>query len=237
MLKSVAIIFSPLYPIDENFWPAPSIKNIPEWYKNHKTFFPYNKKNIINGNQNFTIKKCIPVFDAMTAGYTIFTHCDIFVNFDQNGSKFFIPPSAPIKDLIEYHHNFQAESHPQSNMMQYPKFMSPWSIKTPRGYSCLFIPPMHNPNMFFNILPGIVDTDKYYAPVNFPFVLNDPTFSGIIPAGTPICQVIPFKRKNFKMKLEKSQRYYKKIIDFSHSYPIKFFNNYKDRIWQKKYYR
>jgi len=50
-------------------------------------------------------------------------------------------------------------------------------------------------------MPGIVDTDKYFAPVNFPFVINDPKFEGLIPKGTPIAQVIPFKRDGWKMKI------------------------------------
>ena len=50
-------------------------------------------------------------------------------------------------------------------------------------------------------MPGIVDTDKYVAPVNFPFVINDPKFEGLISKGTPIAQIIPFKRNSWKMKI------------------------------------
>ena len=39
-------------------------------------------------------------------------------------------------------------------------FVSPCTIKTPPGYSCLFVPPLNNTDDRFSIIPGIVDTDK-----------------------------------------------------------------------------
>jgi hypothetical protein len=32
-------------------------------------------------------------------------------------------------------------------------------------------------------------------------VINDPSFEGMIPKGTPIAQVIPFKRENWAMEI------------------------------------
>jgi hypothetical protein len=32
-------------------------------------------------------------------------------------------------------------------------------------------------------------------------VINDPMFEGLIPKGTPVAQVIPFKRDKWKMKI------------------------------------
>ena len=54
---------------------------------------------------------------------------------------------------------------------------------------------MHRESVF-TIMDGIVDTDSYNALVNFPFFLNDWSYEGLIPAGTPMAQVIPFKRED-----------------------------------------
>ena len=43
----------------------------------------------------------------------------------------------------------------------------------------------------------MVDTDKYPIPVHFPFLLKK-NFEGLIKQGTPIIQVIPFKRESWK---------------------------------------
>ena len=47
--------------------------------------------------------------------------------------------------------------------------------------------------MPFYVLPAIVDTDKHPINVNFPFFIRK-DFEGTLPMGTPIMQIIPFKR-------------------------------------------
>jgi len=117
----------------------------------------------------------------------------------------------------------------------YPKWHNPWGIKTPPGYSCLFVQPLHRESVF-TIMPGIVDTDTYNNPVNFPFVLNDTKFQGIIPAGTPIAQVIPFKRDSWRMSLggEEDVKQSKRQLG---SIRTVFFEGYKLKFRQPKEYR
>lgn len=227
------ILFSSSYDIYKDFYPEPSSKNIPDWYKHIKPYTTGSSFKVESGSPNPTIKKCIPVFDAITMGYMLKTYVDIYVSLDEEGNHFYYWPNY---DPISFHPINQAPNHPQANSKPYPKLINPWSIKTSKGYSCLFIPPMHNPNNIFTIMPGVVDTDKFIETINFPFTMNDPNFEGIIPAGTNICQVIPFKRDSFKMKIgnKKDVDNYKK---FSSLYFIKFVNNYKTRIWQKKHYK
>jgi hypothetical protein len=137
---------------------------------------------------------------------------------------------------ISFHVIGQAPYHPNMNNFPYPKFTNPWSIKTPPGWSCLFLPPVHSSNSFFTILEGFVDTDRYTAPVNFPFVLKSVDFEGLIPAGTPMVQVIPIKRENWKMSLgdqsniDESDSVTKKLSS-------KMFDRYKTIWWNKKEYR
>lgn len=235
--KEKNIFFTPIQPVDPLFYPSPAIKNIPDWYKKTTSFVDDGKIKINRGVPNLTIKKCIPFFDAMTTGYILFTHMDVYAYFDERGSHFSSPQNDNAVGVLDFHPNDQAKNYPNNNMMNYPKWINPWSITTPRGYSTLFVPPMHNPNGFFNIISGIVDTDTYHNPVNLPFILNNPTFEGIIPAGTPICQVIPFKRDNFKMNIKQDKKSIDSIFNFNQKYSIKFFNNYKSRFWEKKNYR
>lgn len=227
------ILFTPIFPVDDSLYPEPASKNIPDWYKKTEPYGSSKTFKTHHGSVNSTIKKCVPVFDAISAGYIIKTYCDVYVEKQNDGLSYYHWPSNP---AISFHAIQQAEHHPANNGIPYPKWMSPWSIKTENGYSCLFISPMHNPNGIFTVLPGIVDTDQYTNPVNFPFTLDNKNFEGIIPAGTPMVQVIPFKRDSFKSSFA-NQKDIEAIYKRLSTYGNKFVNNYKSKFWNKKDYK
>jgi hypothetical protein len=205
---------------------------LPEWYKEMESYIGGSKKPPISNGTSSTIKKCIPVFDALTTGYIITLPGDLYVT-QVDGQPYYRWTS---NSKIEFHSRTQLSTYPEyKDLNNFPKFTNPWSIKTPKGYSCLFTQPFHRPSPF-TILDGIVDTDKYFAPVNFPFVLNDITWEGIIPKGTPIAQVIPFKRESWKLKIGN-----KKIIKeqklITSKLMSKFFDSYKTQFWTRKEYK
>jgi len=189
------------------------------------------KKPIGDGNTAATIKRCMPVFDAITSGYIITSPADVYVRI-KDEQQFFEWSSL---GLISFHPIEQAPEHPNRKPHAYPKWNNPWSIKTPKGYSTLFTQPMHRESVF-TILPGIVDTDTYTAPVNFPMVINDPNFEGLIPEGTPIAQVIPFKRENWQMEIG-SEKELKEQHNIRQKLNTKFFDRYKSMFWNRKEYK
>lgn len=212
--------------------PVPASSIVPDWYKEHESYLGNIKKPDGQGGTTGTIKRCMPVFDAITSGYIIFTSADVFVT-NVDGQSYFEWSSM---SMVGFHSVEQALNHPVRNVPNnYPKFINHWGIKTPKGYSTLFIEPMHRESVF-TIMPGVVDTDKYYAPVNFPFVLKDPKFEGLIPQGTPIAQVIPFKRESYKMKLGNAQDI-KDIERVQEHLKLKLFDKYKNLFRTKKEYK
>jgi hypothetical protein len=226
------IIFTNLAGIPEEYAPKPASKFVPDWYKNLESYIGGKKVPVGNGTADFTAKRCMPIFDAIVSGYIIVSPADVYVT-QRNGQAYFEWSNF---DLIQFHPKEQAIEHPYVKQSDaFPKWMNWWAIKTPKGYSTLFIPPMHRESVF-SILPGVVDTDSYTAPVHFPFTLNDPKFEGLIPAGTPIAQVIPFKRNNWEMKfggekeIIEQQKVQTKLIS-------KFFDRYKSMFRQPKEYK
>lgn len=183
------------------------------------------------GNSKATIKKCIPVFDAITAGYIIVSPADVFVSIKE-GQQYF---EWAALDLIAFHPIEQAPNHPDRKPFAYPKWTNYWAVKTPKGYSTLFVQPFHRESVF-TILPGIVDTDTYTAPVNFPMVINDPFFEGLIPKGTPIAQVIPFKRESWNMVFGNHEDL-KYQANIANKLKTRFFDRYKTMFWSKKDYK
>lgn len=231
------IIFTNTSGIENLDSPKPASQFVPDWYKNTESYIGGEKKPIQGANSSATIKRCMPVFDAITAGYIITTPVDIFISQqkDEQGNKY---PyyEYPSLNAIQFHPIEQAPLHPhKGNHIIYPKWINPWSIKTPKGYSVLIVQPFHRESPF-TILPGIVDTDAYTNPVNFPFVLNNINYEGIIPAGTPVAQIIPFKRENWKFQIGgkkefiESQQVGMKMF-------TKFFDRYKTMFRSPKEYK
>lgn len=221
------IVFTPTRPVAEPYKPKPAKHAIPQWYKDTPSY-DTGKREVINGHFTQTVKKCIPFFDALTGGYIIPLWTDIYVSKEDGDTKFNIPNSVHDIGLHPLH---QAELHPLSQGTPYPKLMNPWAIRTPQGYSCLVAAPFHNPNPYFVILDGIVDTDTYTAPINFPFVLKDRDFSGLIPAGTPVAQIIPFKRDEWQMNIGTDDDSIKKASVLVAS---RWFDSYKSQFWHRK---
>jgi hypothetical protein len=66
--------------------------------------------------------------------------------------------------------------------------------------------------------------------------MNDPEWEGLIPAGTPVVQVIPFKRDSFNMSfgslydLEEQSKVTRKLRS-------KLFDSYKNQFWHKKSFK
>jgi len=205
-MKNKTIKFVPYLKGYENIFDPPiaAKKALPEWFKKQERYANGIKKiQDDNGLFNSTIKACSPVFDIITAGYVVRTPADIIVS-KKEGKQF---PSFTwaIK-------NFSCiESHPVSQYDEYKvpdeyypvgyKFNNPWTVVTPKGYSSLVLTPTFRDDLPFFSLPAIVDTDKHPSPILFPFFIRK-DFEGIIPMGTPIVQIIPFKRDSWKTKTE-----------------------------------
>ena len=179
--------------------PMPAFRLLPEWYKQQSVTTNNEDLSIRDrGVVNTTVKKCMPVLDDLIAGYMVSLASDVQVTFDNEQIHFdwsLLLPSN-VEPLITTH------SPPQISSFSIPdgysifpfKFTNYWKIVTPKGYSCLFKHPTWHGNVPFLSLSGIVDTDTHPVPVNFPFLIRH-GWQGIIPAGTPIMQIIPFRRE------------------------------------------
>ena len=191
------------YPINNEYGemfdpPVPSKKVLPTWYKLQEKH-PEGKKFVIKetGNIAVTVKSCMPIFDMITAGYTITTPADVYFEKLENGD-FDVSWTVNHLKMIESHAIAQYDKHntPQEFYPMAYKWINPWVIQTPPGYSCLILQPTLNDELPFQIIPAIVDTDKHPQAINFPFFIRR-DFDGIIPMGTPMVQVIPFKREDW----------------------------------------
>lgn len=215
--------------------PKPASEYIPQWYKDAISYTdPSGKKApTVDGKPYATIKRCMPLWDMMTAGYIIETPYDIYVRQTPDGPFF----QWGEMQAIAFQTMEQTQNHPNWRDIEYAaRIVHPWSIKTPKGWSILIMQPTHREPTPISILPGIVDTDNYSIPFNMFIKLVDSTFEGMIPAGTPFAQVIPFKREKWQSKLGGKKEITKYTFDMRRLGTV-FFDRYKKFWWQRKEYK
>jgi hypothetical protein len=212
--------------------PHQAIRKTPEWFKSMPSYIGDNKSVDNNNDQNSTIKKCMPVFDSMTAGYYIPLICDVWVENKDNDLN--VRWSYDDIKLVSWQETDRYNLYPipDGYMSLMFKWISPWIINTPKNYSCLFTHPMHYDDLPFRCLPGIVDTDKHPTEISFLFMLKE-GFTGLIPKGTPIIQVIPFKRETFKANFNTKHEKFDLIWNKAR---MLFFNRYKTLFRSPKKY-
>lgn len=215
--QSILDIFPP--PVSAN-------KKLPLWFKNLPP-------QVGNHPKSVSAKKCIPLLEASSAGYIISFWCDVFVTVRNDEINFDYANPKQNNEMSE--HNYaQIGGHPYSDMPfgKVPmKFHNPFIVETKKGYSCLFTQPMNHLEKRWKLLDGIVDTDNYYNHVNLPFIWLAKNGEYLIEKGTPLVQVIPFKRENTKSQLveideRKRLRHEGKLMSFFH-------NKYRRLFWHK----
>jgi hypothetical protein len=214
----------------------PSYNLIPDWYKKSKVKIESNTLlSLVDGQPRITYKSCIPFQDALTSGYMFILPADIEV-IKENGITHFAWRSDGT-DLVTTHGDNQWK-----NMLPCPdgyiekafKFTNLINLKAPRGYSALIIQPLNRTDLPFQILSGIVDIDTFNAPINFPFVIRE-NFSGVIPKGTPIAQIILFKREPWEMVPQEYSE--EDNLKFQTRITSKIINSYREQFWSKKSYK
>jgi hypothetical protein len=67
-------------------------------------------------------------------------------------------------------------------------------------------------------------------------MLNNINFEGLIPAGTPIAQIIPFKRESWKNTIQTTGELLQKSFEDKLFINNRFFDKYKKSFWQRKEY-
>jgi hypothetical protein len=228
-------------------YPIPTKLNIPEWYKK-----------LEHTILNKTIKGCMPFLDTLTSGYLLKMPQDFNVrhNVDNQNEKgevfkdsfqtfglYDMSPQLNAKNInlnsgLDVHSLKQLEGSPfidKNKNLPFYKILNPWKIKTPKGYSCLFVSPLNNSDDRFSIIPGIVDTDTFPNEINFPIIINGdkyPVLETIIKKGTPYVQIIPFKRDSWKMITKPRKQ--KELQNTRLFYGLRILNIYKDKYWNKK---
>jgi hypothetical protein len=177
--------------------PVPAKSYIPDWFRRLPAVDP---DRVSATDTGLTIKRCLPFVDAMNTGWIIPLPATVRLDIREGGARVDAGWDFD-QTLVSFHGSHQVKGHPKSAVAAC-KFHNFWTIVTPPGWSCLFVDPLNRPNGIFELVAGIVDTDNYAAPVHFPFFPVAPDGLHVIEKGSPMVQVIPFRRDSASIEAE-----------------------------------
>tara|TARA_B100000029_G_C17283761_1_gene854390 strand:- start:179 stop:820 length:642 start_codon:yes stop_codon:yes gene_type:complete len=171
--------------------------------KDKKNYFG-KKEETAKKHTGGTVKRCPAIVDLLTEGFIIPMWSDFLVQRDMETMEW---DNKNFRYGIEFHSKQQIHGWElkKTDFPEGVKFINPWRIYTPPGYSVMFIPPTYQFEKRFTVLPGIVETDSYHH-INFPTIWHT-TKDAIIERGTPFIQVIPFKRDDWKLNVGRMNEY------------------------------
>ena len=194
--------------------PTPAKLSVPEWFKEMPPYLDGDSQRKLNPS-NLTGKHCVPIMDGFTAGYQALTPYELQVDYIsklmpdemKNDPQITLPVNEPEVQfgypgfpVIEKRPLNLAEHFPAPN--GYHRGVLVWrtwfQIITPPGYSVFITHPLNRFDLPFITASAIVDADKeggLGGPIPVYFKKD---FSGFLPLNTPVMQIIPFKRENWK---------------------------------------
>lgn len=219
---------------------VPVLKPAKHYYPNWLKEFPNTAINE-SGVKVGTATQCMPFTDSFITGYIQELICDVeILNLGKSKTN---------EDILSYRwagsiRPIKSRSEENGSPNLFPKFtgyyrcdlqwLSHWEPHTPKGYSTFYSHPFNRPDLPFYTMNGIIDTDNWPLSGPIPFLVKE-GFEGVIPAGTPIYQILFFKREHWLS--EKAS--YDEALDKSLTYKVKrhFSGGYKKEFWKKKFYQ
>ncbi len=227
--------------------PEPSRSVIPEWFSSadkHKKMpnGMYELAFVVeNGHQTFervlSWKSCPALLDVVLSGYILKTPVDI------NISRVDGQPAITNIEECSYFCGTRGKQDGFPTPDGYDDLQLNWIVnwmpKVPEGYTTLWTHPLNRFDLPFISIAGFIDTQSYIQKGKLPFFIKN-DFEGVIPAGTPFIQVVPFKNESWEMDLK---TYTEEEIENNDKIDFETYNtdspnksNYKKFFWTKKQY-
>jgi len=236
------IYFEELFPELGVPHPQPAINSFPKWYKDMPRYIHVDPNKKISTRSAGTIRDCPAVNDAMSSGYTMYLPGDVYLDATGDEVKVDVGSFGNGSRIGDAGFEFVVNHDPLSTSgyrslydfhEQSMKWQTYWGIRTDEGYSTLFIHPFHRNDLPFVSVTATVDTDKFVTRSPYAFFIKK-GFKGTIQRGTPMLQVVPFRREDWQMHIVETDSF-----DYHRSQQRMasvFSQPYKRLFWQRKKY-
>lgn len=220
--------------------PDPVSKTIPQWYSDADRFAKMPDGQYWVGPDSGKIptwKACPAILDILTTGYSLLTPCDIEFFLDSSGNIDVKIEDPLYKDFATRRPPMPQFYHPDGYYQYHFGWMPDWAVRVPEGYSVLYVSPFNRYDLPFMTVSGIIDNDKVNLPGSFPFFIRQ-GWTGILPAGTPYAQLLPFLREDWKSEISipTISEMTNKNMENSKKYRIPNGGVYKKEVWTRRLY-
>ena len=225
---------------DSKSKPAPISKSMPQWYKEADRFAKMPNGEYWVGPDKGKIptwKACPAILDILTTGYSLVTPCDIEFFLDGAGQIDVKIEDPMYKDFATRRTPMPQFRHPEGYYNYHFAWMPDWAVKVPEGYSVLYVSPFNRYDLPIMTVSGIIDNDKVNLPGSFPFFVQK-GWTGVLPAGTPYAQLLPFLREDWKSEITipTSSQMMNHNIENSKKYRVPDGGVYQKEVWTKRLY-
>ena len=195
--------------------PVPAAAAMPKWWLNAQRSVPNTADVSIGSPDAPTFKVCQPFTDVLRTGYIIPLWQDIaysdtseYAPMSESRISLNWGRGTDVVNIDERLKPIETKGWDSWSEIEGVEeglingtafsFISPWTIRTPPGYSCLFTSPLNSEDSRLRLFAGIVNTDTYFNSVNFFFgIRKNTSMPGVFKKGMPLVQVIPFKREEW----------------------------------------
>jgi hypothetical protein len=169
--------------------PRPAKGFLPEWWRKLPAVA---RETVGPSNNGLTVKRCMPVLDALTLGWVLPLAATVRLEISESGRRLDAGWDFD-RTMVSFHAKEQVTGHPRQPRPP-AKFHNYWTIRTKRGWSCLFTPLLNGADDIVEIVSAVVDTDLYHSHIHFPFfpIAGDGRYT--LEKNYPLVQVIPFQR-------------------------------------------
>lgn len=187
---------------------------LPNWYKERAKSYKKTIDDVIkcpfksHPSQSGNVIKCPGIKDLINSGFTIRMWADFFIDLPKGhpsttkGLNYGFGRGLENFPELREHCAISAHHHSQfpqifDKARTYPlilKFNFPWKVKAPKGVAFYMLPAYYGDESDYAMTPGVYD--PVYVNqiiINLQIFLQEGRL--IIPAGTPMCKLIPFYRK------------------------------------------
>jgi hypothetical protein len=218
-------------------FPQPSLKYIPDWFKSIPAVRHVDGQ-VRTGRASSTVKGCLPFLDAMSTGYTISLGQDIEVQ-DKDNTKvlFWTSNRDPYSQFLEADY---PETRSEGMPVPYGYDSNIWRVNTgiipvvDPGCSILVTHPFNRYDLPYLVLSGVIDADKAHRTLAANIYIRK-DFVGIIDKDTPLLQIFPFKRENWKKEDTLHNKKENLLNDWKLLSTIE--RSYQKNFWSKKTYQ
>jgi hypothetical protein len=174
------------------------------WVKNCAGAYKKYEKIIDKRSSNITAAKCPGMRNIMEAGYIVTSWCDFTIEtfedkpfeykvYYPNGMDRFLKEVGYNKPVVS---DFNMKDGPVriptgNNFKGIIKIWSPWTIDIPKGWELMFLPIQYEDDPKFTACAGMIS--GLATDLNIHVFWHETNGRVHIPAGTPLCQLVPVK--------------------------------------------